>query len=253
VVIDCGANIGLFSLYCLAKFQRCTVLAVEPIPAAHALLERNASGRACSQGQAVIIERCGVGERPEASATFLYSIAKSAESHRRCFAQEARAQRSILGELGDDALGDGGDGEGHVEERGSSGGGAPVGIGRAGGELLQQCTAPIFTISELMARHGVAHAGLNQRVDLLKIDVEGAELAALQGIAEADWPKISQITLEVHDVDGRLDAVLSLLRGHGYRLRVRSASSSLSGDGYLSMLPMALRLFYVYASRLCVS
>ena len=49
------------------------------------------------------------------------------------------------------------------------------------------------------------------RVDLLKVDVERAELAALSGIAMSDWPKIQQVVLEVHDIAGRLTAVKSLL------------------------------------------
>ena len=57
---------------------------------------------------------------------------------------------------------------------------------------------------------GLALQGL-ARVDLLKIDIERAELAALSGIAMSDWPKIQQVVLEVHDVDNCLAAIKSLL------------------------------------------
>ena len=50
-----------------------------------------------------------------------------------------------------------------------------------------------------------------KRVDLLKIDVERAELAALSGIAMSDWPKVQQVVLEVHDIADRLAVVKSLL------------------------------------------
>ena len=41
------------------------------------------------------------------------------------------------------------------------------------------------------------------RVDLLKIDVERAELDVLRGIDEEGWPAIEQIVAEVHDQAGR--------------------------------------------------
>jgi FkbM family methyltransferase len=38
---------------------------------------------------------------------------------------------------------------------------------------------------------------LRRRVDLLKVDVERAELLVLQGIAPHHWPIIEQVTMEV--------------------------------------------------------
>ena len=46
VVVDAGANIGLFSLHCLALAPRATIIAVEPSPTAFTALERNLSGHA---------------------------------------------------------------------------------------------------------------------------------------------------------------------------------------------------------------
>jgi hypothetical protein len=37
------------------------------------------------------------------------------------------------------------------------------------------------------------------RVDLLKIDVEGEELAVLQGLDTAGWQRVQQVVVEVHD------------------------------------------------------
>jgi hypothetical protein len=57
-------------------------------------------------------------------------------------------------------------------------------------------------------------AGL-ERIDLLKVDCEGAELEVLLGVEEADWPRIGSIVAEVHDLDGRLAAVRNLIEGPG--------------------------------------
>lgn len=54
-------------------------------------------------------------------------------------------------------------------------------------------------------------------IDLLKVDVEGAELDVLRGIADADWPRIRQIVAEVHD-DGHVRVIDELLGQAGYEL-----------------------------------
>jgi len=67
-------------------------------------------------------------------------------------------------------------------------------------------------------------AGL-ERVDLLKVDVQRAELDVLRGIDDGDWPKIRQVVMEVHDPggpgsDGRLREVVGLLEERGFETLV---------------------------------
>jgi len=54
------------------------------------------------------------------------------------------------------------------------------------------------------------------RIDLLKVDCEGAELAVLKGIKPEHWPLIGKVVAEVHDVEGRLETVTALLKSHGF-------------------------------------
>jgi FkbM family methyltransferase len=56
------------------------------------------------------------------------------------------------------------------------------------------------------------------RVDLLKIDVERAELDVLAGIDEPDWPKIKQLVMEIHDENGRGEAIEAALASRGFRV-----------------------------------
>ena len=58
-----------------------------------------------------------------------------------------------------------------------------------------------------------------ESVDLLKIDVERAEIQVLEGIAEGDWPRIRQIVIEVHS-DELLAQCKAILEPRGYRLGV---------------------------------
>jgi len=55
-------------------------------------------------------------------------------------------------------------------------------------------------------------------VDFLKIDVQKSERDVLSGIDAEDWSKIRQVAIEVHDLDGRLDEVVTLLRGQGFEV-----------------------------------
>jgi hypothetical protein len=67
------------------------------------------------------------------------------------------------------------------------------------------------TLSEVIAEYGVG------RIDLLKVDVEKAELDVLNGIAGEDWPKIQQVVVEVHDLDHRVETIKRLLTAAGLR------------------------------------
>lgn len=52
--------------------------------------------------------------------------------------------------------------------------------------------------------------------DLVKIDCEGAEWAALEGLDDDAWPLLRRVVLECHATPGRsIDSMLSLLRERG--------------------------------------
>jgi Methyltransferase FkbM domain len=73
------------------------------------------------------------------------------------------------------------------------------------------------TISTALREYGI------DVVDLAKIDVEGAEWEVLQGIDESDWPRIRQLAIEVHDVDGRVARMRDVLEAKGYGVVVEEA------------------------------
>ena len=67
----------------------------------------------------------------------------------------------------------------------------------------------------------VIHEEQVSRIDLLKIDVQRAELDVLNGIEASDWEKIGQVVMEVHDqsgtaTQGRLNEIRSLLEEYGF-------------------------------------
>ncbi len=192
VVFDVGANIGMFSLFAAARSVGATVYAFEPIPAVFALLTANAR----LYGLDAKLFDCGLAARP-GSADFVWYPHLSVLSGR--FADsgaEEETVRAYLGNLGETGDLDAESLDGLLADRLEG----------------RHVTCRLTTLSEVIREHGV------ERIDLLKIDVEKSELDVLAGIAEEDWPKIRQVVVEVHDLDGRLRRVEADLAARGFRV-----------------------------------
>jgi len=86
--------------------------------------------------------------------------------------------------------------------------------GRFEGELLEVELRPL---SEVLEGEGI------ERVDLLKIDVQRAELDVLRGLRDEDWERIHQVVMEVHDgageaTEGRVAELRRMLEGRGFEV-----------------------------------
>jgi amino acid adenylation domain-containing protein/FkbM family methyltransferase len=186
IVFDVGANIGLFSLFAHLTAD-VEVFAFEPIPPIRAVLAENVR----LHGVRARVFACGLSAEP-GLAEFTYYPQMSGMS-------------GLYADLGTD-----------VETARTFAINRQAELADVAGVLLaerfasERHTCALRTISEIIAAEGV------ERIDLLKIDVEKAELDVLQGIAPGDWSKIRQVVLELHDIDGRLAAVTALLTGAGF-------------------------------------
>ena len=99
----------------------------------------------------------------------------------------------------------------------------------------------VCTLSDLIRRQSL------ERIDLLKIDIEGAEIEALQGIEEQDWQKIQQLAIEV--APAHKDALTPLsdqLQSIGF---ATVAIESFHGDSVITDDPMPCMLYAVRAPR----
>jgi FkbM family methyltransferase len=74
---------------------------------------------------------------------------------------------------------------------------------------VEQVTCQMKTVSEIIREYNI------QNIDLLKVDVERSELDVLLGIAEQDWAKIKQVVIEIHDLDHRVEQIMTLLKKYG--------------------------------------
>ncbi|HEX8282852.1 MAG TPA: amino acid adenylation domain-containing protein [Pyrinomonadaceae bacterium] len=214
-VFDVGANIGMFSLFVGRVCKGAKIYAFEPIPPLHDLLSANAA----LHGLDAETFQCGVSAEA-ARQEFTYyphltlmsgrhadlrqdqEVVRLFESNRRTPGEGEALDESLLDEV--------------LAERMTS----------------ESFLCRLVSVSDVIREHGV------ERIDLLKIDVQKSELEVLQGIADGDWPKIEQVVLEVHDVDGRLEQIVSLLEARGFRVAVEQ-----------EVMLKETRLFDVYCVR----
>ncbi|MBC9726551.1 FkbM family methyltransferase [Streptomyces sp. TRM68367] len=188
VVVDAGANIGMFTLYVALHSPGARVIAVEPMAELADAVAVNAE----LYGADVTVLRCGLG-RAEAAAEFTYYPNNSVMSGGLADAEEDLAV--LRGYL---LTGDGAEP------------GAQLDRLAADRMTAQRRHLPVTTLTKVAAEHELT------RIDLLKIDVEKAEAEVLEGIGDTLWPRIDQIVMEVHDVNGRLAAILATLRAKGF-------------------------------------
>ena len=191
-VFDVGANIGLFTLFVSQRCPNTTIYAFEPIPTIFESLRLNATLYGLN-GKAF---QCGLADRSK-SEVFTFYPRNTIISGSSIRSEEARqVVKSFLLNQGfsDDAA----DSSGRFDE------------------LVQEHLNSVEFKCQLRTISDVVNENVIERIDLLKVDVEGAELDVLRGIEDGDWRKIKQLVVEVHDISGRLEEIVKLLQKRGY-------------------------------------
>lgn len=193
-IIDAGANIGLFTVFASRLARDLKVFSFEPNPSVYACLKANAE----AWGSSVKCLPMGLSrEDKTAEMTFFegfsllsgfYADEATEREVVKTYAlnQESKSgeDRQLVADLGK-----------MLEERFHA----------------KTQTAQLRALSGVIAEQGI------ERIDLLKVNVEKSELDVLQGIADADWPKIRQLVIEV-DQKGSLEPITALLEKHGYEV-----------------------------------
>lgn len=210
VVFDVGANIGLFSLYVKQKFPTSKLYAFEPIPAIYQLLCLNTA----AFGNSMQTYNCALADRAQ-TMPFSYYPGYSVISGLQVNKQRA-AEILTSGMRTYNAKKD-------LQT-------AALVNQRLEPQTSFQCQ--VTTLSTVIQQAGIT------KIDLLKIDVEGAELAVLNGITESDWPKIRQIVIEVHSPQD-LTAIMALLADKPFNLHVE-ADKRLQSSGIYNLFAIGV-------------
>lgn len=219
-VVDVGGNIGFFALFAAQQVGPTgQVVSAEPIPTLHEKLVYNIESHqkwCAAQGvptASITPILAGVGSGQQQTMEFTFYTAAAGWSTMYPDNEEVQGAMQVF-----------------LEQSLSGLQGIDSSLLTSAGQLLQS-TAPkwvtrpierlfvqnmlrqqekhvcsMTTISEIMQRHGLQH------ISLLKIDVERAELDVLSGVSLSDWQRISQLVMEVHDVQDRLQQITKLLK-----------------------------------------
>lgn len=202
-VFDVGANIGLFSLFVSQHAPSARVYAFEPLRPIFDTLRINTE----LYGANVKTFELGLSNT-EQTDTFTFYPHYSMMSGLTAYADAEEEKQVVLSFMRNEQKD--GDTEAatlleHAEE---------LLEGRFEAET-HACR--LRRLSDVIREEGV------QQIDLLKVDVQRAELQVLQGIDDEDWPKIQQIVTELHDASGpgsggALDEMTALLERHGFQV-----------------------------------
>jgi len=200
VVIDAGANIGLFTLFVLSQCPTASIHAFEPAPKTFEVLKANTIAH-----KNVEINNCGLGSHdkqelfmylPKATTGSGYygkgSIPKMKE--RICSAIMANPDKSIPYK------------------------------GLHGSKLLRSQLDEVFDggdVFPMLIRplSSYIHEKKICNIDLLMIDVVGIERAFLAGIGGDQWKFINQVAIEVHPLHTDthpLPEIVAALQTHGF-------------------------------------
>lgn len=190
MVFDVGANIGMASLFFHTECPAISVHAFEPGSRTFAALRENMAEFKVP----VTLHNAAVSDAPGAALFDFYPHCTALSGLHPDPEEATRLTRIYFGNLGFS--------ESDVEE---------LLVDRFTRET-EECR--VTTVSEVISEWGIGAVGL------LKVDVEKSELAVLRGVRAEHWPRIRQVVMEVHDLDGAGKAAVSLLEEQGFRVTV---------------------------------
>lgn len=219
VVIDVGANVGAFAIEAAHRANSALSLyCFEPVPPIFGALSANAARNPRLAAAVTHLFEVALVSEGDPSTTEL-SFFRRLPTDSTCDIDEKRRDFEMFfaqkGEAFRDTLAP----RVGAKVAGLVGGlvaSMPHGpVGRAVSDIITghvRMQADTKTLSSVIQEHEI------DKIDLLKVDVEGAELRVLQGISGEHWPLIRQVVLEGHDRGGRLDEIRGMLVDNGYRI-----------------------------------
>ncbi len=185
VVLDVGGNVGVAAAFFAAECGAGLVHSFEPVPPLFALLREN-----LRPFDACVVHEYGLSSRTSTATITHYPWAAGmsglyADAERdRAVVRESLMNLGVSKEEADRRL-----------------------AHRFRGKRSFTCT--LRALSEVLREESIEHA------DLLKVDVEGAELDVFLGVDDGDWPRIKQTVVEVHS-EGTLAEIEPFLNRHGF-------------------------------------
>ncbi len=204
VVFDVGANIGMFSLFVLSHCRHPKIYAFEPIPPIFHSLKRNLQ---TYEGD-VRLFPIGLAEE-EQTLPFTFYPGYTMMSSALQYARPEEEVQLIKTALASEA------------REGSQ---AAATLLEHAGDLLEKRFVKQTHACKLRRLSDIIREERIARIDLLKIDVQRAEMDVIRGISEAHWALVDQVVMEVHAAPGqenehRVEELSAFLKERGFEVR----------------------------------
>jgi FkbM family methyltransferase len=206
VVVDVGANIGLWSLFVMEQVPQITLIAVEPIPQIFEALQENIQDHQPPEASVAALN-IGLAEQEKTAKFNFYPQIPQLSSeipfdHDHFF-------KSMFGSN-------------------ESGNVLVALLSRlriwATAKLWGLRHRPQIIESQLKTFSQIIQELQLDHIDFIKLDAENAEWGVIAGISEEDWPKIQQMAIEVHtNIPGGqnlVEEITTLLQSKGFTVRV---------------------------------
>jgi FkbM family methyltransferase len=171
VVVDVGANVGLFTLLARYRAPHAKVVAIEPVPELFSLLSANVAlhGVDAACVRAAMGEDRGIRRFTFYPGLSLMSGFYADDASDRAMVTRFERQRTSTNPDQDDVV---------------------------AMALDDAFRAPRRDACEVAALSHVFRDHALDRIDLLKVDVERAELEVLRGISPPDWKRVGRVVVE---------------------------------------------------------
>jgi len=205
-ILDVGANVGLFAAQALRRCKGdAQIFCFEPIPATFDVLRRNA---AAIGDETMRVFSVGVASRAEtlrfANFPRLACWSSAYVDHSNLGLARSRLKQCLSGDVDAGLL------FRWLRPVPRTLRSLILDVVTWWLTKIEYFDCEVRTISQILREQGV------ERVDLLKVDVEGAELDVLLGVEDADWPKIKQVVVEVEEFHERSRRIADLLAERGF-------------------------------------
>jgi len=182
MVIDIGANVGMFTMFLLRNFKGLCIHTIEPVPATYEILKHNLE-RYGDLGK-VKTHKLAIGAHPDTETEIV--VYPNMTGNSTMFPETKKSQRE----------------------------GTSTMFSEEENEFLYtqiKLSVRTTTLSSLI------NADAIDRIDLLKIDAEGSEVGILNGLEPQHWELIRQIAVEVHDQEQNLPKVIEIIESNGMK------------------------------------
>lgn len=212
-VFDVGANVGLFTLFAASQASKLTVLAFEPSPPTYAALQANVDAvlkMRGDQGHTIKLFEHALSDDERIAEISWYP---EMPGNSTLFPTEKKAEASVVSEAF------------RMQDAWKFDKLAFTGL------LLlypirhwlirtiltrrfrrgQTFPVQLRRLSTIISEQNI------KSIDLLKIDVEGAEFDVLNGLSDSDWDRIRQLVMEISPAnDHRVSGLLDQLKQRGF-------------------------------------